>query len=115
MTWRRNRYFAKKVVVDDILFDSIGQSQRYGELKILQAGGKIKNLVCEPAYSIDINGHHICIFSPDFKYTDVTTGQEVVEDFKSPATAKDPVYRLKKKLLRACHGIEVKEVFRTRR
>jgi len=34
----------------------------------------------------------------------------VVEDVKSEFTRKDPVYRLKYKLMKACHGIDIREV-----
>src|SRR5262249_27961922 len=97
VTWRRNRYKAIKTVVDGILFDSKGESKRYAQLKLLHLAGEIPDLKCQPAYPIDINGHRVCVVVPDFRYRD-QDGQVVVEDFKSPATAKDPVYRLKKKL-----------------
>jgi hypothetical protein len=37
-------------------------------------------------------------------------GSEVVEDVKSAITAKNPVYRLKKKLVEAIHNVKINEV-----
>jgi len=34
----------------------------------------------------------------------------VIEDVKSPVTRKLPAYRLKKRLMLACHGITIVEV-----
>jgi hypothetical protein len=41
------------------------------------------------------------------KYTDRETGQTVVEDVKGMAT---DVYRIKRKLVLAVHGVDVQEI-----
>jgi hypothetical protein len=46
----------------------------------------------------------------DFVYTDNETGKEVVVDVKSKITRSNAVYRLKKKMMYAFNGIEIKEV-----
>jgi len=47
----------------------------------------------------------ICNYIADFVYTD-ENGNEVVEDVKGRATA---IYRMKKKLMVACHDVEIVE------
>lgn len=105
-----SKYRAKKADVDGIIFDSIAESKRYGTLKMLQQAGHITGLELQPVYRCEVNGKHVCKAIYDFRYTD-DQGRVVVEDVKSKITAKQPVYRLKKKLVEAIHGIKVTEVF----
>ncbi len=48
----------------------------------------------------------IAAYVPDFSYTEPKTGRRVVEDVKG---YKTPEYKLKWRLMQACHEIEVKE------
>lgn len=57
---------------------------------------------------VTANGIKICVYIADYIY--IENGRSVVEDVKSAFTAKLPVYRLKKKLLSALLGIEIREV-----
>jgi len=41
---------------------------------------------------------------------DTPNGVKVVEDVKSEVTRKLPTYRLKNKLMRAVHGIAIREI-----
>ena len=45
-----NKYRNKKVQVDMYVFDSIRESQRYKELKLLEKTGKISNLELQPRF-----------------------------------------------------------------
>jgi len=45
-----NKYRNKKVIVDDYIFDSIQESRRYKELKLLLRAGKISNLELQPKF-----------------------------------------------------------------
>ena len=109
---KKNKYHAVKTEMDGIKFDSKREAQRYVELKALLAAGVIDNLEMQPPYKIVWNGVKVCKYIADFRYTLVETGVVVVEDVKSVYTAKLDTYRLKKKLMLACHGIEVQEVIR---
>lgn len=91
--------------VDGIVFASKKEATRYGELKLLQDAGKIFNLALQPKWKIVINEVHVCSYIGDFRYLE--NGQLIIEDAKGVAT---PVYRLKKKLMKAVHGILIKEV-----
>ena len=56
----------------------------------------------------------LCNYTADFSYTDLETEKRVVEDTKGkdPKSGWDtrtPVYNLKKRLMRICLGIEVRE------
>lgn len=102
------RYRNEKVIVDEILFDSKKEARRWSDLKIMQNRGEISALMRQPEFEINLNGVKICKIRPDFSY--FGKDGKIIEDVKSPITRKDPVYRLKKKLLRAFHGIELVEV-----
>lgn len=104
---KRTKFGAKKETVDGYVFDSMMEARRYGQLKYLQIGKLISKLRIHPKYSIDVNGQHICTVIVDFDYLDHRTNEIVVEDVKGARTA---LFILKKKLMLACHGIEVKEV-----
>ena len=45
-----NKYRNKKVQVDMYVFDSIRESQRYKELKLLERAGEISNLKLQPRF-----------------------------------------------------------------
>ena len=45
-----NKYRNKKVIVDDYIFDSIQESKRYKELKLLLRAGEISNLQLQPRF-----------------------------------------------------------------
>lgn len=47
-----NKYRNKKIVIDNIKFDSKLEANRYVELKLLQRAGKIKNLELQPRFLI---------------------------------------------------------------
>lgn len=100
----------KKVTEDGIEYDSKKEAKRGAELRLLLAAGKIESLSVHREFTIQVNGFLICKYEADFTYRDKLTGQIVVEDVKSAFTRKLPVYRLKNKLMRAVHGIEIREV-----
>ena len=89
------------------------EAARCDELHILQAGGLISDLEAhpQPKFDLAINGTHIAYYFPDFAYIDCGTGDKVIEDVKGFATE---TYKLKKRLMLACHGVEVQEVRRVR-
>ena len=104
------KYRNVKTVVDGITFDSAKEARRYGELKLLERSGRISGLEVQPAFRIVVNDCLICTYKADFRYVTDTphaSGVVVTEDVKGLQT---PVYRLKKKLMLAVHGISVVEV-----
>ncbi len=105
--WRQfnSKYKAVRTEVDGILFASKGEAQRYWELKMMQNCGEITDLELQPRYPIVVNGEKICTYVADFRYT-AKDGTKIVEDYKGFRT---PIFKLKKKLMRACYGINVVE------
>lgn len=77
-------------------------------LKAEQAAGRIAALRCQVRFKLVVNGVKVAVYVCDFLY--VQNGVRVVEDVKSEMTAKLPTYRLKRSLMKACHGIDIREV-----
>jgi len=93
-------------MVDGIRFASKKEASRYGDLKLMEKAGLIDQLELQPKYPLHVNGHKICTYIADFRYMDVETGTRIVEDAKG---FKTPAYKLKKKLMKVIHEIEVFE------
>ncbi len=120
---RKSKYGNKRVEYMGKMFDSIGERDRYIFLKDQEKRGKIKDLRCQVSYSLDVQGVHICRYVADFVYIteeiigDLEFGDGtsmgipqynwIVEDFKGVSTA---IFKLKAKLMLACHGISVRVV-----
>lgn len=98
--------------IDGITFDSKKEATRYGELKLLQRDGQIRDLMLQQKFPVDIGGKHFCTYTADFVYFDCKLERTVVEDTKSTGTAKDAAYRLRKKAAQLAHGMTVDEVIR---
>ena len=94
-----NKYRNKKVQVDMYVFDSIRESQRYKELKLLERAGEIQDLELQPHFllqeSFKKNGktYRKIEYIADFKYTE--NEKTIVEDVKGMQT---DVFKLKHKL-----------------
>ena len=101
---RMSKYHAQPTLVDGIIFDSKGEATRYGQLKLLQQAGAITGLRLQVRYPLVVNDYKIGVYVADFVYCE--NGHEVTEDFKGIRT---PVYRLKRKLMAALYGIEIRE------
>ena len=96
-----SKYHARKIVVDGITFDSRKEAMRWQELKLMERAGIIRDLKRQVRYELipafDCDGKHYrsATYIADFVYTDVKTGEEIVEDVKG---YRPDVYRLKSKL-----------------
>jgi len=103
----RPKYGNKKVTVQGIKFDSKWESQRYLYLKSLERAGTVKDLELQVRYNLMVNNEKICAYIADFRYQKQNKEgdwYEVVEDAKGVET---PEFKLKKKLMKACLGIEI--------
>jgi hypothetical protein len=95
--------------VDGILFDSAKEAKRYSELSLLQRAGEIHSFFYEKedlVFLLYVNQQLVAKYEADFRYFAKGATRETVEDCKGFQT---PVYKLKKKLMLAIHGIEIKE------
>jgi|TARA_R110000751_G_scaffold16815_1_gene52810 hypothetical protein len=105
-----NKYRNIPVVIDGIRFASKAEGRRYSELKLLEKAGEISKLELQPRYKIIVEGILICTYVADFKFEQRhKSGMffTVVEDVKGILT---PIYKLKKKLVKAVCGVDIKEV-----
>lgn len=102
------KYRSKKTTVDGIRFDSKKEAARYSELCMLERAGHISDLETQPVYIIaegfrhEGKKHPARKYIADFRY--MKNGMTVVEDVKSPATKKIPLYRLKRHLFLLKYG-----------
>jgi hypothetical protein len=103
---RAPKYRNRAITIDGHRFPSVREANRYGYLKVLALKGEIADLELQRRFPIHVNGQKVCTYIADFCYQDPKRGF-VVEDAKGFAT---DVYRLKKKLMRIVHGIEIAEV-----
>jgi len=104
---RRNKYGARKTTICGITFDSHQESQDYLKLLARQQAGEITDLKTQVRYDLVVNGVRIGRYTADFTYTETATGRLVVADSKG-CPSRD--YILRKKLMLACHGIEIVEM-----
>lgn len=102
----RHKYHAKPALVDGIRFASTAEANRYQVLKIRVATGEIRDLELQPRYLLEVYGVKVTTYVGDFRYRD-NAGELVVEDVKGVIT---DVYKLKRILMLACHGITILEV-----
>ena len=97
--------------VDGIIFHSKLEAKRYGELKLLQKEGEIKDLECQPIIPLMVNGKNIGKYIGDFMYYDNKFKKVILEDCKSKIT-KTTLYGLKKKILMTYDPpLEIQEIF----
>lgn len=104
-----SKYRARPVTIGGERYDSQAEARRHAELRIMRHAGAIRDLERQVHYPIRVNGEHICSYVADFRYVDAETGRVVVEDVKSPAT-RTRAYIIKRKLMRAVHGVEIQEI-----
>lgn len=120
---KRTKYGAVRTEVDGISFHSAKEAKRYGELKLLEKAGEIKDLELQPRFELlasspEYQQISVGEYIADFRYRErmvwlagteheTVSWKEVIEDVKGMRT---PVYRLKKKIAEACHGIMISEV-----
>lgn len=101
------KYRNQPISIDGMRFDSKKEANRWAQLHLMERAGHIQNLERQKPYHLTVNGQLICKYLADFVYT--ANGESITEDCKSTITKMHPVYRLKKKLMLAIHGIDIRE------
>lgn len=111
------KYHNTKVIYNGIKFDSKKENYRYKQLKLMESAGLIRDLELQPKFLLLDTIHYKdktypkTYYKADFKYFDIKEGKYIIEDTKSPITAKDKVYRLKIKMLLSKYpNINFKEI-----
>lgn len=113
---KRSKFFSKKVIVEGIKFDSKKEANTYLKLKELEKKGKIKDLelqkeyVLQEKFKLNNKTRRAITYKSDFTYKTTEDDKLHVVDVKSPYTAKDKVYRIKKKMFEYRYGIELEEI-----
>lgn len=105
-----NKFKNIKTTLDGIVFDSKKEAKRYEELKLLQKAKQITHLRTQPKFTLiqgfrDNEGQiqRGSAYVADFEYFDIKSRRWIVEDVKSVATAKLPLFRLKLKLFKSLY------------
>lgn len=100
-----SKYRATACQIDGIRFASQKEGRRYAELKLMLKSRLIADLKLQPKIDLCIAPYgKVCSYIADFFYTE--KGQPVYEDVKG---FKTPIYKLKKKLVKALLNIEIRE------
>lgn len=102
----RNKYGNEPVIVDGILFQSKKEAKYYGQCKMRKIAGNILKFEMQKTYDLVVNGVLICQYRADFILWNFD-GTKTVIDVKSKATEELPVFKIKKALMLAIHGIEI--------
>lgn len=108
------KYKSKKCKVGDLAFDSIREASRWNTLMVLQKAGRITDLRRQVVYvlapSVKFAGARSAKpairYIADFEY--IENGARVVEDVKSPVTAKLAAFQMKRHLMLHMHGIDIR-------
>jgi len=111
MLRRHNKHNARKVRLDGFVFDSIAESVRYQELRLMERIAQIARLEVHPKWPIYIGTERVCFVELDFKYID-KNGDLRYEDVKGQDTAMS---RLKRRMLEAAYPEIHVEIVRMKR
>lgn len=112
---KRNKYGNQKITIDGITRDSLAESNRLEQLKILERVGAIKNLQFQVPFMLiekqqgENRNERAVKYIADFVYDEQQADgsyKHIVEDCKGKKT-KD--YIIKRKLMLFVHGISIKE------
>lgn len=105
----QSKYQNKKTYFDGILFDSKKEAQRWGELRLMEKAGLIKDLRRQCKFELipPYNGERAVHYIADFVYVDLESKKTIVEDAKGARTKE---FIIKRKLMNYLLHIKVKEV-----
>lgn len=111
-----HKYRNRKTQIENIVFDSQKEAQRYCELKLLEKKGEISQLQRQVSFELvpaEVGANkkklRAIVYLADFVYLTEKDGvsQKHIEDVKGVKTA---VYKLKKRLMWHLYRINIEEV-----
>ncbi len=105
---KKNKYNAVKTEYNGVKYDSKKEASRAFTLDVLRkakGNDRVLNIERQVSYDLIVNNIKIARYVLDFKIT--YSDRVVHEDVKGVLT---PVYKLKKKLMKAIHGIDIIDV-----
>jgi hypothetical protein len=103
----RNRPFRDRA---GVYWHSRKEYRHWLVLRAAEAAGLIRNLRRQVKYVLLVNGVEVGSYVADFVFFDPETDRTVIQDVKSEVTRKLTLYKIKRKLMEACYGIQVEEV-----
>lgn len=109
----KNKFNAKKITIDGVVFDSQKEGRYYQRLKLLKmardTNNRPKEIIFQPRYDIIVNNIKIGFYKADFKviYPNRT---EIIDVKGLRKGSAYQLFRLKKKLVEALYQIEIIEV-----
>jgi hypothetical protein len=112
-----SKMYNRPVTIDGIRFSSKKEGQRYADLKLLESLGEIEDLETQKTFAMGMDGKngqwvHLCVYRCDFYYRNSKGKREwVVEDVKGQKSGVPyDLFTLKKRLMLALYGVEVREI-----
>lgn len=102
-----NKYKAQRTLLDGIAFDSKAEASYYAGLKLRERAGEVCDVELQRPYALTVNGVLVATYKADFVFWDNILRCRRIVDTKGVST---PVFRLKQKLMRACHGLTIEVV-----
>ena len=102
----RSKYRNRRVTIDGYTFDSQAEAARFRVLRMMLNAGQISELTLQKSFPCIVNGVKVCTYVADFAYRNAA-GEFTVEDVKGVLTQ---AYVIKKKLVKALHGVDIREV-----
>lgn len=110
---KRSKYGNKRVQYGDLWFDSHAELKRWLDLKIDERAGNIRKLRRQTNWPLYVNGDLVTTYRDDFDYeTRLSNGSinewlPVIEDVKGSDATQTPEFLIKKRLMKAIHGIDI--------
>ena len=107
-----------KVIADEQKFDSLKELRRYRQLQMMMQAAhpniKVVKIERQVPYTFCIGGKKIFTYKADYRVT-YASGRVEVEDVKAltkdgKMAYRDDAFKLKKKIIEAEYGIEIKLV-----
>lgn len=108
LTRTRGKFGNIKTTRNGHVYHSKREADRHDQLLLLERAGRIRGLRRQVKYRLEVNGTLIATYAADYVYDELQSGAwvPVVEDVKGFPNDRWP---MKKKLMKACHGITIRE------
>lgn len=102
-----NKYNAKRVLLDGICSDSKTEANYYAALKLRERANEVTDIELQRWYDLIVNGVLVARYRADFVFFDRICCARRIVDTKGVVTRD---FRMKQKLMKACHGLEIEVV-----
>ena len=104
-----SKYHNVRTRVGTHVLDSKAEARYYETLLLREKAGEISNLQLQVRYDLECNGVRIGFYKSDFEWDD-KDGHHV-QDVKGSRRTVTPLYKWKKKMVKAQYGVDIEEVY----